>query len=449
MSLRLRTGDVRAAPEQIVTVGDNEIAAFPQMLPGGDAVLFTLAAMGPDTAPQWDRARIVVSSLATGDQEIVVEGGADARYLPTGHLVYAVAGTLFARPFDVRTRRAGDPVPVVQGIRRSAETGVAHFAISASGTLLYVPGATTWTEDLQTFVVIDAAGAATPLPVRAGVYDHPRVSGSRVVYQQDDRDIWVYDLAGTAEPRRLTLEGRNRYPIWADGVRVAFQSDRGGDRGIWVQRADGLTPATRVTTAEEGEAHIPESWSPDGGTLLYAVQRGSRFTLWNLSLTDGTNEPFGNVVSFGGPPGAVFSPDGQWVAYGVQAVALTADWSNRGIFVQPFPATGLRHPVTRSGLDFHPAWAPDGDRLFYLASVLQPIVAIPVRRDTGDFSGRPVSTAVRSRQVYTLMRGYDILPDGSFLTMVGDPSNFGTATTPGLSWALNWFEELKEMVPPR
>jgi eukaryotic-like serine/threonine-protein kinase len=448
--LRFRVGDAAGVPEQLVLVEEHEIAAAPQMLPGGDAVLFTLARAASEPTGQWDRARIVVQSLRTGERETVVEGASDARYLPTGHLIYAVAGIVFARPFDPRTRGLGDPVPVVEGVRRAAETGIAHLTVSASGTLLYVPGPTTWIQDLQTLAITDATGGTTPLPLPDRAYDHPRVAGSRVAWGQDDRDIWVYDLAATAAPRRLTLEGRNRFPVWSpDGARIAFQSNREGDLGIWMQDADGRQPATPLTRAEAGDGHIPESWSPDGQTLLFSVQRGARFSLWTLNLADMRSAPFVDVVSSGGPPGAVFSPDGHWIAYSVQAVALTADSANRGIFVRPFPATDVRHQVTRSGLDFHPAWAPDGDTLYYLASVLQPIVAVGVRRESGNFSGSPVSTAAWSRRVYTQTRGYDILPDGRFLTMVPASSNLGSATTPEARVVLNWLEELKEHVPAR
>ena len=85
-------------PEQVVKVEAGQIAHGPQLLPGGRAILFTLARRG-----DWDTAQIVVQSLDTGRRHVVVERGADARYVPTGHLVYALDGTLLAVPFDVTT----------------------------------------------------------------------------------------------------------------------------------------------------------------------------------------------------------------------------------------------------------------------------------------------------------------------------------------------------------
>src|SRR5438128_2389339 len=95
--------------------------------------------------------------------------------------------------------------------------------------------------------------------------------------------VWIHDLAGTSPTRRLTLEGRNRFPIWsADGQRVAFQSDREGDLGIFWQRADGSGTPERLTRPEQGESHVPNSWSPDGQRFLFSVAKGATFSLWTF-----------------------------------------------------------------------------------------------------------------------------------------------------------------------
>ena len=102
LSQRRQAGSARSPPRA------GELLFGPQILPGGEAVLFTVG--NSPTADGWNRALIVVQSLRTGERKILVEGGADGRYVPTGHIVYAVGGTLFAVPFDVRrqevTRRA-------------------------------------------------------------------------------------------------------------------------------------------------------------------------------------------------------------------------------------------------------------------------------------------------------------------------------------------------------
>ena len=120
-------------PEHVVKVEAGEIAHGPQMLPGGRAILFTLARRG-----DWDTAQIVVQSLDSGRRHVVVERGADARYVPTGHLVYALGGTLLAVPFDVTMLAVtGAAVPLVEDVAQQNVT--AHFAISSQGALVYVP----------------------------------------------------------------------------------------------------------------------------------------------------------------------------------------------------------------------------------------------------------------------------------------------------------------------
>ena len=137
-------------PEQVVSVAADEWAHGPQMLPGGRTVLFTLA-KGSDEE-RWDKAQVVAQSLVDGTRRVLIEGGSDARYLPTGHLVYAVGGTMFAVPFDAESLMVtGTPVPVIVGVRRATGlvTGTAQMAVSTTGTLVYLPGPANLVDDAQ------------------------------------------------------------------------------------------------------------------------------------------------------------------------------------------------------------------------------------------------------------------------------------------------------------
>src|SRR5262249_48979420 len=132
-------------PEQLISVKPGELAHGPQMLPGGDAVLFTLGTGTGVASDSFDNARIVVQSIKSGERKTLIERGTDARYVPTGYIVYAFGGTLFAVPFDLRHLQVtGGQVPVVEGVRQSPagtiSTGAAHFSFSDTGSLVYVPG---------------------------------------------------------------------------------------------------------------------------------------------------------------------------------------------------------------------------------------------------------------------------------------------------------------------
>src|SRR5207244_3162591 len=124
----------------------------------------------------------VVQSLKSGERKTLISGGTDARYLPTGHLVYVLNGVLLAVPFDAKRKiLSGGPVSVVEGVSQSPEilsaTGSAHFSVSATGTLIYVPGPIGGpTTAHRSLVLVDRAGVVEALKVPVGLYEAPRLS---------------------------------------------------------------------------------------------------------------------------------------------------------------------------------------------------------------------------------------------------------------------------------
>jgi Tol biopolymer transport system component len=253
--------------------------------------------------------------------------------------------------------------------------------------------------------------------------------------------------------RRLTIGDRSRFPIWSgDGQRVAFQSNREGDLGIFVRRADGSGPTERLTKAAEGEAHIPESWSPDGTHVLFSVQNRSKYVLWSVSVADHQTAAFGHIES-AEPIGAVFSPDGRWIAYGSSPSGGGIITSERGVFIQPFPATGDVYQAPLQRLDFHPLWASKGTELIYIpsaASGQMTVVALATQPTVAFGKLTNVPARVTARRGSSSQRAHDILPDGRFVGLVpvgeSDSTNLGAAQ---IRVVLNWFEELKARVPRR
>ena len=148
---------------------------------------------------------------------------------------------------------------------------------------------------------------------------------------------------------RLTFGGKNTHPEWSpDGERIAFQSDREGDPAIWWQRANGTGTAERLTKAERGVAHIPESWALDGKRLLFSRAKGDEVSLWVLSLPEGKTEAFSPHAHSTRPMNAVFSPDGRWSP---TAATIGTD----AVYVEPFrhqhsiDLRGAMSAITRSG----------------------------------------------------------------------------------------------------
>jgi eukaryotic-like serine/threonine-protein kinase len=261
----MRVSATGGEPELLASVKDGEVPLDPQMLPGGETILFTevngvglrlrLEDDPSRTAVLWDKGRIVVQTLKTGERRTVIGGGSAARYVGTGHIVFALAGTLRGVPFDVRRLAlSGDAVPVVEGVARTRyaalPTDSAHFRVSETGTLVYLPGPVVVAESPPRDIgMFGREGTTQPLKLPPMAYEFPRLSpdGQQLAVSTDNgraAQIWICDLLGSGPPRQLTFQGRNRYPIWSpDGRRVTFQSDADGDLSIFWQAADGRSSA--------------------------------------------------------------------------------------------------------------------------------------------------------------------------------------------------------------
>jgi Tol biopolymer transport system component len=337
-----------------------------------------------------------------------------------------------------------------------ADPGSHSSASPAPGPSCPSRGPTSTTSGQFDLALIERNGTPQPLKLPPGPYEHPRLSpdGKRIAFGSDDgKDaiVWIYDVTGASSARRLTLEGRNRVPVWsADGERVAFQSDRDGDLGLFWQRADGTTAAERLTTPDKDTAHVPESWSPDGKTLLFSVAKGSVYTIAALSLPGKKVTPVGGIQSVF-PLSATFSPDGRWVAYSASAPGPRAG----SVFVQPFPTTGATYPISK-GNGFHPMWSPDGKELFYStgggAGISQFVAVSVTTRPSFTFGNPvPVPSGFLGRG-QNAERNNDITRDGKrFLGVVaaGQSAASGAPAAPQIQVVLNWFEELKARVPTK
>jgi serine/threonine-protein kinase len=435
-------------PQHLITTEAGEQASGPQRLPGGDWVLFTLAR--GDGAIRWDEAEIVAQSPSSGERRVLRTGGAGARYLSTGHLVYAFEATLFAVPFDVdRLAVTGGPVPVVQGVRRSTDTGAANFSVTPDGMLVYVPG-TTQATGLAALGVFDRQGQVEPLAMPDGAYDYPRVSpdGRWVAYTatySDGEDIAVYEIGSNAAPRRLTFGGRSRFPVWsADSARVVFQSTHDDAPGLFWQAVDGTGAAERLTTAEAGDEHLPDSASPDGMHLTYTVRQEAAEAVWLLTLASKDAAPL-IVAPSARVAQSVFSPDGRWLAY------QSTETGEDEIFVQPFPPSGAKYQLPNTRDNHHPLWSPDGRELFYVPGPGQ-YASVGITTEPRFAFGNPVSMNVN--QVLTMgapnnRRQIDIMPDGSgFLGRLrGSGDNEGVDAFRNVQIVQHWFEELTRLVP--
>jgi eukaryotic-like serine/threonine-protein kinase len=443
-------------PRRVITLKSDELAFRPQRLPGGDWILFTVTrTLG---GSRWDMADIVVESVASGERRVLRRGGSDGRYLPTGHLVYAYQDVLYAAVFDRdRLEVTGETVPVVQGVRRvdapGGNTGAAFFAASTNGTLVYVPGTSSAPAGSTGLAWVERDGRRTALDLPQGRYSHPRLSpdGKWLAVERQSGatvDIWIYETSGATEMRRLTDGGNNRYPVWSrDGASVAFQSDRDGNPGIFLQKFDGTGSAEPLTTTDGKRSHTPEDWSSKDDLLAFTVLDGAQAELWMWSRSDRTARRFGTMQS-AGPFDAVFSPDGRWLAYS-QRIALAAI-NNVLTYVHSVASPENRFQVGRDEDQVHhPLWSPDGRQLIYFPGG-GAAVAVDVRTEPSFGVGRPTALPGDGLPINVSpgsLLNHDVHPDGRFVTVADvEPAN-GARNRNAVVIVHNWFEELKRLVP--
>jgi serine/threonine-protein kinase len=443
----LRVAENGGAPEVLIDVPRDELSSAPQLLPDRQTVLFTL--VNASAGISADDAQIVIQRVHSQNRQTLIHGGGDGRYLPSGHVVYAVGGTEFAVPFDVRGLRVtGSPVPVIEGVRRATNVGAAaapaQLTTSLTGSLAYVPGPAMRSDTQRDLVVFNRKGGVQRLNLGKDSYQYPRVSpnGQEMTYGTEDRDqtiVWVYNLSGASAPRRLTFMGKNQFPIWsADGQWITFQA---ADGGLFKQRANGSGVAERLTTADRGTTQIPESWSPDGKILSLTVATPTTTTLAFYSVETRKLTPvpgFESTAAFNSD----ISPDGKWIAYSWRAGGGTA------VQVQPMPPTGARYQVSKGDVGHHPLWSRDGKELFYFPSG-GPLTAVEVTTAPVFTTTDPVVVAPTFLANTTPFRprNHDITPDGRFVAAVSAEAQAGPA--PQIRVVLNWFTELQQRVPTR
>ena len=427
-------------PATIIKVAEGEVPDMPQMLPGGDAVLFTVTT-GPEF-DRWEHGRIVAQRLTSADRKVLVEGASAGTYLPSGHLVYAREGVLFAVPFDARTLTVtGGAVSVVEGIRRTAtpevNSGAAQFSFAADGTMIYVPGPLSTGSGERKLAFTDRKGAVTPLTLPLGDYESPRISpeDASIAYtlrSGNDYAIYVHQLTGGAVPRRLTFRGQHHSPVWSpDGTRIAFQSDGDGVSGVFVQVADGSKPAERLTTAAPGIIHSPEAWSPNGSELLYVERNNTSYSLRSLSVADKREQPF-RIESTAAYPSAVYSPDGRWLAFRASDLGAT------GLYVQSTTGGARYEILARGG---QPLWSRDGREIYSVAS--GQIEVFAVKTSPSFTVSRTSVIPLPNFRAISLLggRGFDVTKDGRFIGVLSGMAPETPVSV--INVIVNWFEDVK------
>ena len=427
----------------------------PHALPDGRGWLYTVA-----HGPFFADLSVWVHS-AGGESRRLLDDAADARYVKTGHIVFAQRGKLMAAPFDLGDLRlTGNIVGIFDSVLQALNgglnanrTGTAQYAFSETGNLAYVTGGIN-RDRTNSLVWIDlATGVSEPLALPKMPYVAPRLSPNQqhiavTARGSNGTAVWVYDLKRNG-PTKLPFEGHANFALWTpDGKRVVFTGHgKNVPFELYSVPADGSTPATALTNGEGG---VAATWDADGNLIFV---KPSTTVLWDdrdimlLSMKDN------NVRPLLAQPGVnefdpTLSPDGKWLAY-------TSNESGREqVSIQPYPALDKKIPVsTRPG--GAPRWVRDGKGLGLLfrelgeGTVRVMRVEIDIRaRDIVVSTPREVWRGPNSALSDAFpVPGFEVTPDGRRLLGVEleDP----TPPAPTLiNLVQDWFEELRAKVRP-
>jgi serine/threonine-protein kinase len=438
------------APKLLTTPdrGKGELAhQWPWFLPGARAVLFTVVISGSPDASQ-----IAVLDRKRGSYHVIVNGGNNGRYAPSGHLIFSRAGELYAAPFDARRLEiTGPEVPVIKDISIGSVNAGARYAISDSGLLVYL-GQDAMSPE-RTLDWVDRQGNRRPSGLPTLRYGEISLSpdGRRVAASIGSITgaglkwgIWVGELdRGTLTP--ITSADWNVSPVWSpDGRRVTFGSYLTGRAVLRQVAADGSgTPEELV---EGGTTLYPLSWTPSAGFLLYLSRERGAIQISLLTATVGgvksKPRPLLEAAPGGAHGDARVSPDGRWIAY-------ASNESGRSeIYVRPFPALSAKVPISSLGGE-NPHWAGNGRELVYRDPVKRQLMAVDVQTTPEFRAGRPRPLfALESTAAVTyfgLYRGWDVTPDGKRFLVINAPGSAEIGVR--LQAVVNWFEELRRLVP--
>jgi len=428
-------GDLKRVPadggqQQLIAKVDTSKDAdyqSPQLLPGGKAVLLTRR---PLNVTSYDNAVIFAYRLDTHESVTLVEGGSAGMYLPSGHLLYARAGSIFAMPFDAAGLKSlGDSVEVLRGGMLSENGGNVALAVSGNGVLAYAPGGPMQSDNGEVLAVRHS-GAPLVLSPTPRYFDEPTVSPDgqnlAATVRAANDDIWLLNRARGVLTRFTFAGGDNQTPIWSgDGSHVIYSRSNRTRNLFWRPVNGG--PEERLTSGDT--AQFPDSTTPDGKLLAFTQWTGANADIYVLPL-NGPYTPRPLVATRFNEQYGMFSPDGKWLAF------VSNESGSDEVYVQPFGREGVRSVVSAGG-GVRPLWGHDGKSLYYSAG--DAVMQVAFDSVTGNIGRTTVAVRLPPRTAV-----FDVSPAGEF---IGVRKLAEKLPAPELEIVTEWFRELRTRVP--
>jgi len=405
---------------------------WPEWLPDGNAVVFAAGTVG-----SWDDAQIVVQSIASGERSVLVRGGTNPHYVPSGHLIYARGGAMMAVPFDpVRLKVTGTAVQVLDNVLQSSD-GAAQLSVARAGSAVYITGGSD--SDQRRLVAVDRTGTATPFAAPPRRYMAPRLSPDDrkllVIVEGSIADLWLYDIS-SGMLSQTTFDASASYPLWTiDGQRATFSSDKSGVPNLFWTDVFRQGPTARL--AVSNTVRIPGSWSPNGPTLAFVEQKpATGRDIWLLPLDrDRTARPL--IESPADESAPRFSPDGRSLAY------VSNETGRNQVHVRSLTDPARTRPVSTDG-GTEPVWARDGSELFYRVGTKMMAVSIAAGAEMGAAKPRLLFAGEFEKGTIDAAN-YDVTADHRFVMIQAAER---TTAQPTLHVLLHWFETIASLSAP-
>lgn len=419
MSVSAAGGD----PQVLVEGSRDGIATQPSILPGSATVVFTLV-----STPE--RTQIIEFDRRTRRTVTLLRGFYSASYAAGALWLVAPDGSLRAAAFDPRRLALhSNPETVATAIMRTPlNTG--NFAVSDTGTLVYVPGTSQAVTPLRSLVWVDRRGRESAIDLPRRAYGDVRISpdGRQIALgiRDDQRDVWIADLARLTLTRLTFTPNNDQLPVWTpDGRRIVWSSQGNAAMPtptLFIQAADGTGPPTLLFGS--GNPLFPTSISPDGAHVIAWENNpgsGQDIIVVDVPGAGRAQTATGRSIlhTNAAEMDAEISPDGRWLAY------QSNEGTRTDVYVRPFPNVGDGRWQMSTDGGTRPAWARNGRELFYIDGDGL-LTSVSIDTSSSTFKAGTPSRVLATRYYAGTTslgldsRGYDVSPDGERFLMLKD-----------------------------